>query len=110
MAGQDTSFITTLITRDWIIEIAGQPKHSESGTEYWDLPIITEHSQIETLLRVHDPCSDGYWPTDLFSIPEGHGVGIGNWPRTQVQLIDLMRVLGCEQVCSRTESSLSIVG
>lgn len=100
----------TLITRDWIIEIAGQPKCSKIGTEYWDLLISTKHSQNETLLRVHDPCSDGYWPTDLFSIPEGHGVGIGNWPRSQEQLIDLMRALGCERVCSGCTTSYSIDG
>lgn len=98
------------ITRDWMIEIAGQPIRSEIGTEFWDFPITTENSQNDSFLRVHDPCSDGYWPTDLFSIPEAHGVGIANWPRTQQQLIDLMRVLGCEQVLAGCTANYSTDG
>ena len=90
----------TLITKDWMCLVAGSPKRNSVGTEFWDLSIVTEHSQGDTFLRVHDPASDGSWPTDLFSKCDQHGVGIVNWPTTQEQLSDLMRVLGCVRKCS----------
>ena len=97
-----------LITRDWVIEIAGQPSHSALGTEFWDLPIVTEYSSSDTFLRLHEANSDGSWPTDLFSKCEGHGVGIVNWPRTQEQLNELLRVLGCVQNCSPSRDACAL--
>lgn len=96
----DHGVVMTLITREWMCLIAGEPKKTDVGSEFWDLPIVTEHSQGDTFLRVHDPVSDRSWPTDLFSECDKNGVGIVNWPTTQEQLSDLMRVLGCVRKCS----------
>jgi len=80
--------------------IAGEPLRSKVGSEFWDIPIVTEFSKGDTFLRVHDPDSSGAWGTDLFSRDDGQGVGIMNWPTTLEHLLKLMDILGCVRKCS----------
>ena len=83
------------ITPQWLLELGGIHGLATAGGEYWDFPIASRYSKCgETYLRIHEPCSDGEWATDLFDA-EGHAVGIVNWPTSRQQLLQLLDALGC---------------